>query len=145
VPPILKNILAFIAGLFIGSIINMAIITIGPMLIPLPDGVDMSNLDNFADNLKLLEPINFVTPWLAHALGTLVGACVAAMLAASHKLKLALGIGLFFLLGGVMMASMFGGPIWFTLLDLLVAYLPMGYLGGLLGGANRPAPATSAS
>jgi hypothetical protein len=74
-------------------------------------------------------------------LGTLVGAFIAAKVAASHKMMFALGIGVFFLLGGIMMVLMFGGPVWFAVLDLLGAYLPMGFLGGILGGAKRPQPA----
>jgi len=134
--PILRNILAVIAGIVVGSIVNMAIITVGPMVIPLPDGVDMSDAEKFSENIQLLEPANFIAPWLAHALGTLVGAFVAAKIAATHKMNFALGIGFFFLLGGVAMVAMVGGPIWFAMLDLIGAYLPMGYVGGVLGGAN---------
>jgi hypothetical protein len=137
----MRNLLAVIAGLVVGSVVNMAIITVGPMVIPPPTGVDMSDMDKFAENIKLLEPANFIAPWLAHALGTLVGAFAAAKVAASHKMKLALGIGILFLLGGIMMVSMVGGPVWFAALDLIGAYLPMGFLGGILGGAKRPQPA----
>lgn len=136
-PSILKNVLAVIAGFLVGSAVNMAIVIIGPMVIPPPPGVDMSDMDKFADNLKLLEPANFIAPWLAHALGTLVGAFIAAKVADRLKMAFALSIGLVFLLGGIMMASMYGGPIWFILLDLIGAYLPMGYLGGILGGAKK--------
>ena len=139
-PALLRNLLAAIAGVVVGSAVNMAIISVGPMVIPLPDGVDMSDMDKFAENLEQLEPRNFIVPWLAHALGTLVGALVAASVAISHKMKFALGIGVFFLVGGIVMVSMFGGPLWFTLADLLGAYLPMGYLGGMLGGAKKPRP-----
>ena len=118
----------------------MTIIVVGPLVIQPPEGVDMSDMDKFADNLMLLKPINFVPPWLAHALGTLVGALIAAKVAASHKMKFAIGIGVFFLLGGIMMVSMFGGPVWFTVLDLIGAYLPMGFLGGMLGGAKKSKP-----
>ena len=118
----------------------MGIITLGPMMIPPPEGVDMSDMDKFAENLKLLEPVHFIAPWLAHAFGTLVGACITAKMAATHKMKFALGLGLFFLLGGTMMVSMFGGPVWFHVLDLIGAYLPMGYLGGMMGGAKTPRP-----
>jgi hypothetical protein len=137
-PAILRNIVAVIAGLFIGSAVNMAIITVGPMVIPPPEGVDMADMEKFADNLKLLKPANFVAPLLAHALGTLVGAMVAAIIAASHKRKFALGIGAFFLLGGIAMVTMFGGPVWFAVLDLVGAYIPMGYLGGLIAGSKQP-------
>lgn len=139
-PPILRNILAVIAGVVVGSVVNMSIITVGPMVIPAPEGVDMSDMDKFAENLRLLEPANFMAPWLAHALGTLVGACISAKLATSHKMMFALGIGVFFLLGGITMVSMYGGPLWFNVADLIDAYLPMGYLGGMLGGANKPQP-----
>ena len=122
----------------VGSVLNMAIVTIGPMVIPPPEGVDMSDMDKFAENLKLLKPANFIAPWLAHALGTLVGAFVAAKIAVSHKMKIAVGIGVFFMLGGISVFAMFGGPLWFGVLDLVGAYLPMGYLGGNLAGASKP-------
>ena len=53
-------------------------------------------------------------------------------------MKFALGIGFFFMLGGIMMVAMFGGPVWFAVLDLVGAYVPMGLLGGILAGAKRP-------
>ncbi len=140
-PPILRNTLAVIAGIVVGSVINMAIITVGPILIPPPEGVDMSDTEKFAENLRLLQPANFIAPWLAHALGTLFGALIAAKVATGHKMKFALGIGGFFLLGGILMVSLVGGPVWFAVLDLIGAYLPMGFLGGMLGGAKKPQPA----
>ncbi|MDF1851631.1 MAG: hypothetical protein P1U85_12415 [Verrucomicrobiales bacterium] len=138
--PILRNVLAVLAGIVLGSVINMAIIMIGPMVIPPPEGVDMSDPEKFSENLKLLEPVHFIAPWLAHALGTLVGAFVAAKLAASHRMKFALGIGALFLTGGIMMVAMHGGPVWFAVADLVGAYLPMAYLGGKLAGAKGSQP-----
>lgn len=134
--PIVRNILAVVIGLVIGSFVNMAIVTVGPMVIPPPEGVDMTDVDQLAENMKRLEPVHFIAPFLAHALGTLVAAGLAAKLAASGKLALGLGIGAFFLLGGITMVAMIGGPIWFIVLDLAVAYLPMGFLGAILGGAK---------
>lgn len=136
-PLIVRNILAVVVGIVVGSVVNMAIITVGPTVIPLPEGVDMKETDKLAENLKLFEPANFVAPWLAHALGTLAGAFVAAKVAASRKMTFALAIGVFFLLGGIMTVWMFGGTVWFALLDLIGAYLPMGFLGGILAGAAR--------
>jgi len=68
-------------------------------------------------------------PFLAHALGTLIGAFLAAKIAATHQLKFAILIGLFFLMGGIKMASLLPAPLWFDILDLGFAYIPMGYLG----------------
>lgn len=139
--PIAKNTLAVISGFVVGSIVNMALVNIGPHVIPLPEGADVSTMEKLSESMELFEPKHFVMPFLAHALGTLVGAFVAAKLAASHKMKFALFIGGFFLLGGIAAASMIGGPTWFTACDLVLAYLPMGYLGGTL--ASRKAQQTA--
>lgn len=131
--PILKNTLAVVAGIFVGSLVNLGIISLGGALIPPPAGFDGSNIENIAENLKLLKPVHFLAPWLAHAVGTLAGAFIAARVGASHPMRLGLGVGAFFLLGGITMLAMIGGPLWFAVLDLVGAYLPMAYLGGRWG------------
>jgi hypothetical protein len=136
--PIVKNVLAAVLGFLGGSVVNMALINIGPFVIPLPEGVDVSTMEGLRESMKLFTPANFVVPFLAHALGTLAGAFVAAKLAASHHMKFAIGVGVAFLLGGVAMVSMIGGPVWFIACDLLLAYIPMGFLGGLLAGGKKP-------
>ena len=138
--PIYRNVFAVVTGIVVGCVVNIAIVIAGPLLIPVPDGVDMSDMENLAENLKLLKPANFLAPWLAHALGTFFGAWLAARLAASRKQAIAMGIGLFFLIGGITAVAQYGGPIWFAVLDLVGAYLPMGYLGGALG-IRKTAPA----
>ena len=69
-------------------------------------------------------------PFLAHALGTLVGAFIAAKIAVSHKMRFALGLGVFFLLGGIAAVFMLPAPMWYNVTDLVLAYIPMAYLGG---------------
>lgn len=127
--PIIRNILAVIAGIIIGSIVNMAIITVSSSIIPPPEGADLTTLEGLKASFHLMEPKHFIFPFLAHALGTLVGAYLAALIAATHKLKFALVIGVVFLIGGIMNICMLPSPIWFTILDLGFAYIPMGYLG----------------
>ena len=95
---ILKNITVFIVGVFIGGLVNMGIIMISDSVIALPKGIDPSDMDSLIDNFHLFEPINFLMPFLAHALGTLVGAFIAAKIAATYKLQFALSIGILFLL-----------------------------------------------
>lgn len=134
---IIRNFFAVIVGCFLGGLVNMGIVMLGPMVIPLPEGVDMTNMETLAENIAKLEPVNFIAPFLAHALGTLVGAFVTAKVAASRKMVLAVAIGVFFLIGGITMVAGYGGPIWFAVLDLVVAYIPMGWLGGKLAGATK--------
>ena len=132
-----KNILAALAGVVVGSLVNMGLVNIGPSVVPLPEGADISTMENLRDSMNLFAPVNFIFPFLAHALGTLAGAFVAAKLAANHSVKFAMGIGVLFLMGGIAAVSMLGGPLWFNVVDLLLAYIPMGYLGAVLAGATR--------
>ncbi len=135
--PIVKNIVAAIAGFLIGSAVNLGLVNMGTSLVPLPEGADVSSMEGLRESMKLFGPANFIFPFLGHALGTLAGAFVAARLAAGHKMKFAIGIGVCFLLGGITMVAMCGGPIWFIAADLLLAYIPMGLLGGILAGGSK--------
>ncbi|MFQ5639052.1 MAG: hypothetical protein ACE5IR_13800 [bacterium] len=130
--PIVRNVLAVIAGIIIGSMVNMGLIMISGEVIPPPAGVDVTNMESLKSAMHLFEPRHFIFPFLAHALGTLVGAYAASKIAVSHKMKLALGIGVFFLIGGIMNVFMLPSPIWFAILDLVGAYIPMGWFGGKL-------------
>ena len=98
--PILKNVLAVLVGIVIGSIVNMGIIMISGSIIPPPEGGDITTMQGLKATMHLFEPKNFIFPFLAHALGTLVGALVAAKIAATRKQLMALLIGVFFLIGG---------------------------------------------
>lgn len=71
-------------------------------------------------------------PFLAHALGTLVGALVTFRLATSRKTALAWVVGIVGLAGGIAAARTIPAPTWFVALDLLGAYLPMAWLGSML-------------
>ncbi len=134
--PILRNILAVIAGLVLGSIVNMGIIMMSGSIIPPPEGVDTTNMEGLAEAMHLFGPEHFIFPFLAHALGALVGAYIAARVAATHKMTFAIVIGAFFLIGGIASVYMLPSPIWFAALDLIFAYIPMGILGGKLAGAG---------
>jgi hypothetical protein len=132
--PIARNILAAVLGFFIGSAVNLGLVNFGNSVVPLPEGADVSSAEGLQEAMKLFTPANFIFPFLAHAVGTLAGAFVAAKLAASHPMKFAIGIGVFFLFGGLTMVVLCGGPMWFIAADLLLAYIPMGILGGKLAG-----------
>jgi uncharacterized membrane protein YqgA involved in biofilm formation len=130
--PVLRNILSVVAGVVIGGIVNMAIVIVSGSVIPPPAGADLTTTQGLQASMHLMEPKHFLMPFLAHALGTLIGAFIAAKLGASRHMMLALIVGAFFLVGGISAVLMLPSPAWFTATDLLGAYLPMGYLGGWL-------------
>lgn len=134
--PILRNILAVIAGLVLGSIANMAVLMVSNNIIPLPTGADNTTAEGLKATIHLFEPKHFIFPFLAHAIGTFVGAYVCARIAA-HKMVLAMFVGLFFLAGGIYMVVILPSPIWFTLVDLLGAYLPVAYFAGKIASSSK--------
>jgi hypothetical protein len=75
--------------------------------------------------------------WYRTCRGTLVPAFLAARFAPTKPGLLALVCGLFFLLGGVYNVAVLPGPLWFEALDLIVAYLPMAWLGYMMGSQRE--------
>lgn len=130
--PIIKNILAVISGVIIGGALNMAIVNISSVIIPPPEGANLKTLEGLEASMALMQPKHFIMPFLAHALGTFVGALLTAFLAANHKMKFAIGVGVWYLIGGIMMVTMVPSPLWFTIVDLVLAYLPIAYFAGKL-------------
>jgi hypothetical protein len=141
---LLRNAAAVLAGIVIGGLVNMMLISLSPSLIPPPAGVDVSDPDSLIQSIHLFEPRHFVMPFLAHALGTLAGAFAAYMIAITARFQIAMGIGVAFLVGGLAATFMIPAPAWFIALDLLGAYIPMAWLGARLGAlatrsTGRPA------
>jgi hypothetical protein len=132
--PIIKNILAIITGWLGGSVINMALIQTGHKLIPI-EGIDSNDMNALVAVMPTLEFEYFIFPFLAHALGTLAGAAIAGLIATSHKMKYSMGIGGLFLIGGIIVNYMLPGPTWFAVADIVIAYIPMAWIGGKM--ANK--------
>ena len=126
------NILAVVSGIILGSMVNMGLIMVSGSIIPPPDGADVTTMEGLTASLHLFQPRHFLFPFLAHALGTLSGAFLTSLFVTSHRINFALVIGVFFLAGGVANIVMLPSPLWFSIVDLAGAYLPMAYLGGLM-------------
>jgi len=133
--PILRNILAVVAGLILGSAVNMGILMLGMAVLPPPPGVDIMDIASINAHIHEYSFVALMVPFLAHALGTLMGAFVLTKLAASRHLELAMiFIGVVFLMGGIdAVRQIPNAPLWFDVLDLVVAYLPMAWLGAMVG------------
>lgn len=132
--PLAKNILAVVLGIIIGVIVNMGLILMSSSIIPPPEGADVTTTEGLKASIHLFEAKHFIMPFLAHALGTLVGAWAAARIATNRQFTFAMIIGLFFLLGGIVNSIQIPAPSWFIGVDLIFAYLPMAWLGYKLSG-----------
>jgi hypothetical protein len=133
----LRAVLAVIVGFAVGSLVNMALITLSGKVIPPPAGADVTTMEGLKASMHLFEIKHFVFPFLAHALGTLAGAFVAGLLAPGRSALPAFVVGGLFLLGGIASVVMLPSPAWFSAVDLLLAYLPAAWLGQALATRVR--------
>ena len=79
----------------------------------------------------------FLFPFLAHAVGTFIGAFIVARYTASYHMVLSISVGVFFLLGVISMVFIMPAPLWFIIVDISIAYIPMGWLGWKLTGQDK--------
>jgi hypothetical protein len=137
---VLRNVLAIILGVLIGGLVNGALVQLIPRMIPPPAGVDPSSTESLIAGMHLFEPKHFIAPFIAHALGTLLGAIAAYLIAASYKAYLAYAIGVVFVAGGIVACYLIPAPAWFMAADLLLAYLPMAWAAIWIGRRLQRSP-----
>jgi hypothetical protein len=134
---IVRNTLAVIVGIAVCMFVNGGIIAMSSSVIPPPDGVNVNDMESIRASMHLFQPRHFIMPFVAHALGSLLGGLAAALIAASHKMTFALVIGIVHLAGGIAAALLIPAPTWFVALDLVVSYIPMAWIGGKIGGGSK--------
>lgn len=133
----LITLLAIFTGMLIGGIVNIALIVASPSIIPLPEGVNPADTESLKENIHRFTAKHYVMPFLAHALGTLVGAIVSVFIVKGLKentmqLKAALSIGILFLWGGIQTSIDIASPLAPTLVDAVLCYIPMALIGYFL-------------
>jgi hypothetical protein len=126
---IVRNILAVVVGFLIGGVMNMGVLAAGHVLMPPPAGFDGSSMEGVASTIHLLRPIDFIVPFLAHAVGPFAGVLSAMFIAASGRKTIAIILGILFLAGGIAANIMIPAPTWYRVIDLVFAYIPMAWLG----------------
>ena len=133
---VFRNILAVVLGFVIGALVNMGVIAAGHFLMPPPAGFDGSSMEGVASTIHLLQPIDFIVPFLAHALGPFVGVLSAMYIAASRHKTIAIILGALFLAGGIAANVMIPAPMWYRAVDLVLAYIPTAFLAWKISGKS---------
>ncbi len=127
--PILRNLFVFVAGVFVGSLVNGLIINFSGAIIPPPVGFDLTTNEGLKAAALAMEPKHFIMPFLAHAIGTLIGSFLVTMFSKGRRFFRALMVGFLFFTGGVIMIFILPSPLWFDAVDLGLAYIPMAWIG----------------
>jgi hypothetical protein len=141
---IIKGCLAIIIGIIAGSVINAAIIFLCNAIFGAPEGMDLFDAESVKAHAGELTAANFIGTLLAHQLGTFTGAFVAAKIAPARKMLFSLGIGAWFLFGGIYAVTLIPAPTWFIIADFAL-YIPFAVMGGKLGSAKSHANSQNTS
>ncbi len=134
--PVLRNILVTIGGIIFGMAVNMGTIILGMKLFPGPEGMTMDAV-SMAEHMPQFTTMNYIVPILAHALGTLVAAIFIARFVTTKERLFVLIPGFLFLFGGISMAMQLPAPLWMEATDLILAYIPMAFLGYIIGTRGK--------
>jgi hypothetical protein len=122
----IRNTLATVAGLAVGSTINMALILLNAyVLFPMPEGMDMHDPEQMNAYVAGLPLPAFLVVLAAHLGQSFVGGWTAARLAGNRPLLLAMIVGVVSLAGGILNMMTIHGPTWMYIelpLYLVVAW-----------------------
>ncbi|MFN5369953.1 MAG: hypothetical protein ACK5B6_00685 [Bacteroidia bacterium] len=129
----IKYFILWIEQLILGAIANSIVLQLGLSLVKLPDGVSFNSPESLSASMSLLEPKHFIAPFAAHSIGTLVSAILLTWVLELNSPKSALVASFLFFSGGCYMVFILPAPLWFNIVDLTLAYFPMGLLGYWIG------------
>ena len=124
----LKHVLIIVGAIILGAFVNGFILRINGTIIPLPEGVDMKTPEGLQAAMKVLKPIHFLAPFLAHAIGTFVAAYLATRFSKTKAIRIPIIIAALFFIGGLIDVLELHAPIWFSCTDLALAYFPTAFL-----------------
>ena len=136
-----RNILAVIAGIILGMILNMGLIQLNMhVFFPMPADLDMNDSAQFNAFIASLPAQAFLLVLLAHLGQSFVGGWIAARLGGSRPMLLAMIVGVLSLAGGIAAMFMIEGPTWMMI--ELPLYLVVAWFAGRLVQKRRAAPTT---
>ncbi len=120
-----RTILAIIFGFLVGNIAIMAFHYLGMLFYPLPEGIDMNNMEDMKQYVLTAPTGTLFMVMFAHLGGTFVGAIISGLI--SHKKIVAYIIGALFTAVGGYNIFLLPHPWWFWIEVFL--YVPIAIIG----------------
>ena len=132
----LRTLLAIVAGLITAMLAIFGVEAIGLLFFPPPAGTALDTEADLARLVAMSSPA--AKAWLVFgwALGSFIGAWVAARISRKHRRIAALAVGLFIVAGTVMNAMLIVHPLWMNLLGILLP-VPLALLAARLAGPGK--------
>lgn len=131
--PTLKNTMIVILAIVAGMIAMMLGHRVSNVILPPPDGFDVSNMESFIANAGKLTTGHWLLALLSHAFGPLVSGFIVARFVVSHHRQLLWIVALAWIIAGVLNLMAIPHPLWFKIADIMV-YIPMTFIGAKLSG-----------
>ena len=97
----IRNVIAVVVGMIAGMAANMAFVIMNKALYPMPQGVDSNDKEGFAEYIGSLPVIALLIIIVAHLSQAFVGGGVAARISADRLMTVAMIVGAFSLVAGV--------------------------------------------
>jgi hypothetical protein len=129
--PLLRSVLAVLAGLVVCVVLIMCVQMAGMLLYPPPADVDLSDREVLKELIAKAPVPALLLVLASYFVGVLAGSWVAGRLAGRAALIHGLIVGMFFFGLAVMNLSMYPHPLWFTVVCLGL-FLPAAWLGAWL-------------
>jgi len=139
-----RNILAVVLALLAGALGVFLVESLSAFIYPPPADLDVADKEALAGFVEKLPTGALVLILVAHALGSLAGGVVCALVARRVWYGGAAIVGVLLLAAGVANLVMIPHPTWFSIIDVLL-YVPLALLGCALAGAVLPPRKVSAA
>lgn len=126
-----RNLLAGTAGIVAGVVIISLVQWLSHRLVPPPPGFDSADAEALARLVAEMPPAAFALLELSYVAGALASGFVAARLAGTRPMALALTMGGVFTLFNIANLLQIPHPAWLAVLTT-ATFLPLAWLGGRL-------------
>ncbi len=128
----IRKIIAIVIGLIASFIVIELIESIGYTIYPIPEGIDIRNIEALKTYISNAPTNVFLIIILGYAIGSFVGGFVSAWITKEEKIKTATTLGGILMGIGAINLFTIPHPIWVIVVALLV-FIPFSYFGGKLG------------
>ena len=141
--PFVRSVLAVVVGLIAGFWLIVAGERLGNRVYPPPPWLDVNKPESIAEAMKVIPSGALALVLLSWAVGTFIGAGIAARIAPAWKVGHGMIIGVLFLMASIGNMSMFPHPLWVWIVGV-AEFLPVAYLGAKLNSGLVTKDSTTA-